>query len=260
MERLNVFTGKGGVGKTLLAHAFALKLEKQGKKIKIVCFESEIHSADLAMKLQLPYWGLKLHESAKLYLIKKMRSEIVASFIMRAPFFQSILGMMPALSFLVFLGHIVDSLRDDPDLYLIADAPATGHTLGLFESLGTFQKIFRKGVLFDDVEKTMSFLQQDEGLRIWSIATPSLFSLQENEELVQGLKKRGVKNFSTILNMPLYPLKIDREKEPYLGKKAELEELALIEYKNLWKWVIPFLPEETEVDIAIKASAWMQEK
>ena len=101
-KRFYIFTGKGGVGKTTLSLAFTKKLKEQGVKVKLAYFkttkleESTIHYQEVQKKAQdldIEPLGLDLLESAQAYIQKKLGSKTIASWVIKTPFFKSLINM-----------------------------------------------------------------------------------------------------------------------------------------------------------------------
>ncbi|MFN8369140.1 MAG: AAA family ATPase [Bacteriovoracaceae bacterium] len=138
-KRLYVFTGKGGVGKTTCALSLANHLVLQGKKVLFVEFESQV-SPEIFEQLKIKHYVLSLLESANGYIAKKLKSKMIASWVVRTPFFKSLINMIPGFSYIIFLGHLLELVYNDPELILIIDSPSSGHASTLFEACKIFKK------------------------------------------------------------------------------------------------------------------------
>ena len=145
-SRLYLVTGKGGVGKTSFSMALTKKLESQGAKVQYHSFDQPLNSA-LAKELDLPVLHLDFYESAENYVALKLGSKSVAKWIMKTPFFKSLLNILPGLNHLIFLGNIIYLLEENPDLHIVIDSPSTGHAISILQSTHNFKKIFKTGLL-----------------------------------------------------------------------------------------------------------------
>ncbi len=201
-RQLYLLTGKGGVGKTSLALALSLALREHfaihnpHKKIFYFPFKQSAPSLELQLiedsapkvgkNLQIAYEEI---QSAEIYIGRKLHSELIARFIMSAPFFRSLFHMLPSLSYMILLGHMISDLKNDPNLTIVIDAPASGHANVLLDSMTTFQNIFKSGVLVDDIFMMKDFLNNEHKSSLHAILLPQLLSLQESMEMltyVQG--------------------------------------------------------------------------
>jgi len=68
-QRLYIFTGKGGVGKTTLAMAFTLYLKNQGINAKYNCFH-QTPEKSLQRELNLPSIEMQVDTSTETYIAK----------------------------------------------------------------------------------------------------------------------------------------------------------------------------------------------
>lgn len=202
LKRLYIFTGKGGVGKTTLSLSFTKHLQDQGKKAKVAYFKTSKldeqtkqyqEVTEKAKKLGIEAIGLDLFESAQAYIAKKLGSTTVAYWVVKTPFFKSLINMIPGFNYLVYMGQILQYLVDDPDLILILDSPSSGHALTMFEATKNFSQIFQKGLLYEDTKLMVDMLSQQDFVQINIITLPTLLALQEAEDLQQSLKQ--IENF-----------------------------------------------------------------
>ena len=156
-KRLYIFTGKGGVGKTTLSLAFARKLIEENKKCLYIYFENnkidnkKVSSKELdqeATSLGIKKLGLDLLDCSQEYIGKKLKSDKIAKWVVATPFFQSLVNMIPGLSYVIYMGKILELLMEDPELTIVLDSPSSGHALTMFESTHNFNniKFFNKKV------------------------------------------------------------------------------------------------------------------
>lgn len=189
MKRLFIISGKGGVGKTTFAMALAQKLKKQGRKSLYLSFDPDQYSKSLD-ELNIDYQKLSLEECAEDYINLKLKSRIIAKTVTKTPFFKAMLGMVPGFNNIIFFGKIRELLKE-PDLFIILDAPATGHALTAFESLSTFKSIFNQGIVFDDIEKLFNTVFSRETLVI-ALSTPEKLVDLETKDFIQQLAEKNI--------------------------------------------------------------------
>lgn len=197
-NRLIIFTGKGGVGKTTLAMAYTQYLISKNINAKYTSFYQE-PDKEILNTLRLPYFDTSVNESAEIYIANKLNSKTIASWIMHTHFFKSLFQMIPGLGHMILMGHILKELENNPDLTIVLDSPASGHALTMFESSDNFKKIFKTGLIVSDIEKMKSFLEDVNFLKTFIVALPNQMAVSEANELVAELSPI-YKNTEIILN------------------------------------------------------------
>ena len=210
-RRLYIFTGKGGVGKTTLSRAFVRELNAQGFKAAYLTFKNSSlgdHHSESTDTLRdgVRTICLDLEDSARGYVEKRLNSKMIASFIVKAPFFRALINMVPGFSYLIFLGKILELGKDEPDLIVALDAPASGHALTMIESTTNFRNIFESGIVFDDTSKMLARLNDPEYTKIHVVSLPSQMSWQEAIELRASLRERTPVEVDITVNNAFYPL------------------------------------------------------
>lgn len=265
-SRLHVITGKGGVGKTTLAMALAKSLNKNGHKVLYNSFDIGPKKESLEA-LGIPYFELTPKESMKEYMGRKLKSEMIAGWIMNTPFFSSLLNMIPALGQMILLGHIINKLNEDPELHIVIDAPASGHSLTLFQSTHNFKDMFKEGLLVEDINKMHNFMHAKGNLEIWIATLPTRMAIQEGRELADHLGEMGLKNIKFLANVNLSAVSYiqkNLETLPYfLKQKANMEVLALKEIQESNDLRIGILPYFTDVkfeDVINSAESFIEKE
>lgn len=250
-KNLYIVTGKGGVGKTSIALALTLALKQKKTKVLYHCFDQASFSK-LITALEVPLLDLDLEESMKIYVGRKLHSEIIASFVLKAPFFKSMLAMVPGLGQLILLGHIIDILEKDPDLTIIVDSPSSGHTMTMMESMENFKKIFNSGLLVEDINRMEKFFFLEKRAEILISSLPTYMALNECIELKKFFKEKGPIDVQILVNEYLGKnALINREAHQlpvFLKKKLEIENEVMEKFNSEINYFFPFVishsPEE----------------
>lgn len=210
-KRLYIFTGKGGVGKTTISLAFTSLLQQKGLKARLIYFknskldensESYQEVKVKAASLNVECIGLDLLDSAKNYIAQKLGSITIAGWVVKTPFFKSLINMIPGFNYLIYMGQMLQYLKEDPNLILVLDSPSSGHALTMFEATKNFNQIFQSGTLFEDTQEMLELLAQKDFIQINILTLPTLLALQETQELelklsqIESFKTRVICNYS----------------------------------------------------------------
>jgi arsenite-transporting ATPase len=226
MKRLYIFTGKGGVGKTAFSMAFTRHLQQAGYKARYNSFDQAAPTG-LCDHFGLNALELSNAESASKYIEKKLGSAIVAKWILKTPFFSSLFDMLPSLGHMILFGHLVDLLRNDPELTIVMDSPSSGHALTMFEASFNFLEMFKSGMIVEDIHKMHEFLYEKESIQTFILALPTLMATQESTELKAQLETLHVST-QILLNesyLKIPALNHNQEELPeFLKKKLSLEQ------------------------------------
>ncbi len=238
-KRLYIFTGKGGVGKTTLSHAFVRSLNQQNLEAVYLTFRSQALGENSVGTTEMNKEGVKeisldLEECARGYIEKNLKSGLIASWVVKSPFFRALVNMVPGFSYVIFMGRVLQMQKENPRLIVVLDAPASGHALTMVESTTNFKNIFQSGVIFEDTGKMLALLNDPEYTKIFVVSLPSLMSWQEAKELEQGLKERTPAAVEIVVNNCLYPLLEGRfdELPQGLKDKALNEKLLVDEHRQ----------------------------
>ena len=249
-RRLYIFTGKGGVGKTTLSRAFVKDLMNAGQPALYLTFKNQSMTEKSSPSEDRNVGGIReihldLEDCARGYVEKRLGSRMIANWILKAPFFRALINMVPGFSYLIFLGKILEMGKENPNLTIVLDAPASGHALTMVESTSNFGEIFGSGIVFDDTVKMLAKLNDPEYTKIHVVSLPSLMSWQEATELRASLKTRTPVEVDITINNYLFPLvESQLESLPTGLKEKALNEQKLIEQNR--EKILCVLPHSTE--------------
>jgi anion-transporting ArsA/GET3 family ATPase len=245
-KRLYIFTGKGGVGKTTLSKAFVRYLVEHDHEVLYLTFKNQSLSDKNEANETRMHGGIKevyldLEDCARGYIEKRLNSRMIAAGVVKTPFFRALINMIPGFNYLIYLGRVLEMGHENPRLIVVLDAPASGHALTMVESTTNFQQIFESGVIFDDVAKMLSRLNDPEYTKINVVSLPSLMSWQEAVELKAGLESRTPVTIDITVNNCLYPL-LERDLDSLpqsLRDKALNEQGLIIQHQDKMQCILP---------------------
>lgn len=255
-RRLYIFTGKGGVGKTTLSRAFVKELMNAGHPALYLTFKNQSIAEKSSASEDKNVGGIReihldLEDCARGYVEKRLGSRMIANWIIKAPFFRALINMVPGFSYLIFLGKILEMGKENPNLAIVLDAPASGHALTMVESTSNFGEIFGSGIVFDDTIKMLGKLNDPEYTKIHVVSLPSLMSWQEATELRQGLKSRTPVDVDITVNNYLFPLVEEKlaDLPEGLREKARNEHRLVTENQKNIVCILPHSLHETQFKI-----------
>ena len=235
-KRLYIFTGKGGVGKTTLSLAFTKYLQDQNLKAVYTCFETSkleenstkqnTESLSYAKTLGIQTNGLELISSAQNYIAKKLNSPLLAGWIVKTPFFKSLLNMIPGFNYLIYLGQIMEDIQADSELIYVLDAPSSGHALTMLEAPYNFNEIFSSGILNKDTSLIKRLMLEEGKVQINIITLPTMMSVNEALELKASIDEIAAYNSCIYANNVLYGLEIT-DPSDFLKSELDNEKTAL---------------------------------
>jgi anion-transporting ArsA/GET3 family ATPase len=251
LKKLYIVTGKGGVGKTVTALALAALLqEKTNKKVVYNCFD-EVSNKVVTKSLGLKTLDLPLIDSTIEYVSRKLGSETIAKWIVKAPFFKALFNIVPSLGNMITLGHLIDKLKKDDDLIIVLDAPSSGHILTVLESPKNFEAIFKTGRLIDDIHGMIDFLTKENTAETWVMNIPTELAITEGEELRQKLEDFGLKNIRPVLNNSLLNTEYGKVNDlpEFLARKLANEKDVIENNQHRFNHIIPMFIENSPVEL-----------
>jgi adenylate kinase family enzyme len=235
MSRLQIITGKGGVGKTTFAIQKTMQLSREDKEVFYISLD-ELLDEKIINETGIQQKYFETTSSMQTYIARKLGSKMIAKWVAEAPFFKALFNILPSLGMMITLGHIIDELEKNPNYIFILDAPATGHTLSLFESTMNYRRIFGRGVLVDDIDKINDFLFDEHLVSFDIISVPTELALEESIELKESLQKLGFMDIKVILNDCLFLTKAISEHDEILPKflkdKVDLQKELFESFKS----------------------------
>lgn len=235
LKKFYIFTGKGGVGKTTLSLAFSQHLKNRGESVSLAYFKSsklEENTTNfnetlmLAEELNIPVLSLDLMQSAKAYVGKKLKSKTIADWVVRTPFFKSLINMIPGFNYLIYIGQILELLEENPNQVIVLDAPASGHAQTMLEAPRNFNEIFKSGELFQDTKKMQEILSDPDKVKINIVTLPGQLPISEALELKNSLLGVGNYNIEIMCNYAFSELSLNQPPE-FLAQKIKNEKEAL---------------------------------
>lgn len=229
-----IFTmGKGGVGKTTIAAAIALKLSEKGKKVHLTTTDPAAHlkfvldeNSEITMSHIDEHEELERYREEILSKARETMSEEDIAYIeedLRSPCTQEIA---------VFRAFAEIVERAENEIVVIDTAP-TGHTLLLLDSTLSYHKEVQRtqGNIPDSVKKLLPRLRSDD-TEVIIVTLPEATPVYEALRLEEDLKRANIATKWWVINSSLYQTKTGNA---LLAAKASNEILwinKVIEHTN----------------------------
>lgn len=240
-KRLYIVTGKGGVGKTTISLSLARFLKTKKRKNVVYCSFEQLTNFTLCEELKIPYLELCTSNSIDEYIENKLGSKLISSWVTQTALFKSVFNMIPGLSHVIHLGHVVRLLEESDDLTVVLDLPSSGHAKTIFESSHNFKNIFKTGILVKDIQQMHDFLHQEENTKVIISSNPNYMPVHESIELKEFLHELNLPNIGITINESLEELNdVESKHLPlFLKKKVQTEKKIQKEFGHLIDYILP---------------------
>lgn len=235
-RRLNIVTGKGGVGKSTVTAALALVAQSRG--LRVLCCEvtaKETVSALLGAppsgttitQIDKSIWSVHVRpqEAMREYGLMVLRFKAVYSAVFENRVVRYFLRAVPSLPEIVMLGKVwwhVAQDRDETgrlrwDLVLL-DAPATGHGITFLGTPRTILELVSEGPMVRDMRNMQQTLLDPAQTAVHLVSLPEEMPANEAVDLYGALHGR--------LELPLGRLFLNAVFEPRFAadERRELEQ------------------------------------
>ncbi len=209
-RRLVVLSGKGGVGKSVVAAALALAARDRGKRALVVEIDSPTPvAARLLGKLPgLDTVNLEPRAVMDEYVREMARVDMIARRILASPVYRRFFAAAPGLPELMVLGKIM-VLEEERTGWprrprydvVIVDAPATGHGLQFLKVPLAASNAVPVGPVGHNARRILALLRDPERTALAVVAVPEEMAVVEAIELAQAAEKDlGIEARAVVLN------------------------------------------------------------
>lgn len=241
--------GKGGVGKTTIAAAIALKLAHEGYPVHLTTTDPAAHLLDHLGDIKFPEnltvdridpraekqayiekvlhnKGSKLNEEE----LKLLREDLESPCTEEVAVFQA------------FSKAIHQARRK----FVVIDTAPTGHTLLLLDTTGSYHRdvVRNNGTNSNNFKTPYMYLQDSDFAKLLIVALPETTPISEAAKLQEDLRRSGIEPYGWIANQSMSAADVS---DPLLKQRASeeiplLEEIEKKHAKRLYS--IPWIAED----------------
>jgi anion-transporting ArsA/GET3 family ATPase len=227
LKRINLISGKGGVGRTTLAATLARAAAASGKKTLLLEIEDDSgwdsalarsfgrkHFQIEPEKLEKNLYGLCLTATTgqEMFLNSFLKLNSLTQMIMGNQGVKWFLEGAPAFKEMGYFYHLLIQMRADFDT-IILDLPATGHFIGLAKLPELLLKMIPFGPIADRLKEGQRFLYDEDHSATWIVTLPQTLPVSEAIELKTVLSNENLPIGGFILNRaPFNPFTEEEER------------------------------------------------
>lgn len=214
-QEIHFVTGKGGVGKSIIAAALALKKSLEGKKVLLVELGDQSFYKDFFGLPQVGYQPVQLKPNLSLalwtgeaclqeYARHLIKVDALAKLFFENAVMKAFINVAPGLPELAIMGKITSGPRKHgpplPYDCLVIDAFATGHFLALMEAPKGMSQAVQFGPMGEQSRSIDACLKNPELSHYHVVSLPEELPLKESLELTERLEKEFGIKASLVMN------------------------------------------------------------
>ena len=206
-KRLHFFVGKGGVGKTAIAVAFALATAQQGRKTLLIEFDQAApaaHAFDLPpsppqstpqpVSPTLSVLTTTGQAALEEYLSRVLPAALLRTLVLQSQLYQYFVLAAPGLKELMAMGKVwYEAERKDEQSgravwdVLIVDMPASGQSLQYLRMPQAAYATFGLGEVRRKAQQVLALFRNPEHSAVHIVSLPEVLAIEETVEIVQQI-------------------------------------------------------------------------
>lgn len=214
-QEIHFVTGKGGVGKSVVAAALALKLSQEGKKTLLVELGDQSFFRDFFGLAQVGYQPVVIKSGLSLalwtgeaclqeYARHFIKVESLAKLFFENPVMKAFINVAPALPELAILGKVTSGPRKHgpplPFDCIVVDGFATGHFFALLEAPKGMAEAVQFGPMGEQSRSIDAYIRSSEFCKYHVVTLPEELPLKEATEMLSRLKNEFGVDAELIMN------------------------------------------------------------
>jgi anion-transporting ArsA/GET3 family ATPase len=223
-RRLVFVTGKGGVGKSTVATALGLLAARRGLRTIVAELSSQERAPRaferggarfVEVELAPGLFTISIDPQDAMEEYLRLKAGAVGRMLGSSRMFHVFAMATPGMRELLSIGKVWELAQLErrtrgaaPYDYVIVDAPATGHGVGLLRTPTTFAEIARVGPIARQGRKIAATISDREFTAIVAVATPEEMAINETLAL-RDLLAQGQMELDLVIVNALYPARFD---------------------------------------------------
>lgn len=226
VARLSIILGKGGVGRTTIACAFAVDRAAAGERVLLV---SVVADEDPTARIQHEAAGVDTGGRLQLLNVdpRQLVDDIVrqvtrmgtlADFVIRNPSYESLVDIVPGVREMALFHTLEKRTHGDFDR-IVLDAPATGHGIHFLEAPEKTSRILA-GPLQDRAKELRAWLQDPATTDVVIVTLAEEMPVRETMELAAVLREQGFPLDNVVVNRWLPRVFLDGTAKEMLDELA----------------------------------------
>jgi arsenite-transporting ATPase len=252
--------GKGGVGKTTLAAAIAIRLAQKGYPVHLTTTDPAAHLldhiGDLSLPEQLSVDRIDPHAEKQAYIEKVLQQRGKNKTEEELKLLREDLES-PCTEEVAVFQAFSKAIHKAKRQFVVMDTAPTGHTLLLLDTTGSYHReVLRNTNMDADKLKTpYMFLQDPDYAKLLIVTLPETTPITEAAKLQDDLRRSGIEPYAWIANQSMSASKI---MDPLLKLRAEAEIplLQKTEREHARKlYALPWISEENILEEMIAEPA-----
>jgi arsenite-transporting ATPase len=221
MKRVNMITGKGGVGRSTLAAVMARTAAEAGKKTLLAEFRDDTSTESALAKnfdlrqfseepalIEQNLYGMHLSPALgqMLFLNSFLKINALSQSILKNKGIQWFLEGAPAFREMGFFYHLLLQLRKKEFDCIVLDLPATGHLVGLAKLPRILLRLIPIGPIAERLREGQAYFYDTKQTAAWIVTLPQTLPVSEAIELKNALVAETIPVGGFILNrVPFNP-------------------------------------------------------
>lgn len=204
--RISLFLGKGGVGRTTLASAFAVDRASAGERVLLV---SVVANDDPTARIQHEAAGVDTRGRLELLTVdaRKLVDDLVrritrlgpmADFMLNHPGYDSLVDIVPGVREMAIF-HLLGKKREEGYDRIVLDAPATGHGIHFLEAPEKASRILA-GPLRERAEFLRAMLKDPAATDVVIVTLAEEMPVRETVDLARTLRAEGFPLDNVVVN------------------------------------------------------------
>ncbi len=234
-QRFVLFSGKGGVGKTVISSAFALSCARRGErtllmelnvKDKVSSFFGSSNVGSKITEVEDNLYAVNVTPDAAMeeYGLMILRVKLIYKAVFENRIVRSMLRSTPGLNDLLMLGkayyHAVELSAEGSYVWdkVVVDAPATGHGLFLLQIPSVITGFLNSGHMYEEARRIEQLLQDPQQTSINLVTLPEEMPVNETLMMREELGRRMGLEIGAVIANAVYPPLFSKEESAWIDQ------------------------------------------